>query len=50
MLQRLYGTAFFDQKDLDAYLTQVEEAKKRDHRVLGKQLDCSPSASWSAAA
>ncbi|MGL4551573.1 MAG: threonine--tRNA ligase [Gemmataceae bacterium] len=37
-LQRLYGTAFFSQKDLDAYLTQVEEAKKRDHRVLGKQL------------
>jgi len=38
MLQRLYGTAFFSQKELDAYLTQVEEAKKRDHRVLGKQL------------
>ena len=37
-LQRLYGTAFFDKKDLDAYLAQVEEAKKRDHRVLGKQL------------
>jgi threonyl-tRNA synthetase len=37
-LQRLYGTAFFNQKDLDAYLKQVEEAKKRDHRVLGKQL------------
>ncbi len=37
-LQRLYGTAFFSQKDLDAYLAQVEEAKKRDHRVLGKQL------------
>lgn len=37
-LQRLYGTAFFDQKSLDAYLHQVEEAKKRDHRVLGKQL------------
>ncbi len=37
-LQRLYGTAFFDQKALDAYLRQVEEAKKRDHRVLGKQL------------
>lgn len=36
-LQRLYGTAFFNQKDLDAYLTQVEEAKRRDHRVLGKQ-------------
>ncbi|MBO0696776.1 MAG: threonine--tRNA ligase [Zavarzinella sp.] len=37
-LQRLYATAFFNQKDLDAYLTQLEEAKKRDHRVLGKQL------------
>ena len=38
MLQRLYGTAFFDKKDLDAYLTQIEEAKKRDHRKLGKEL------------
>jgi threonyl-tRNA synthetase len=37
-LQRLYGTAFFNQKELDAYLRQIEEAKKRDHRVLGKQL------------
>jgi threonyl-tRNA synthetase len=37
-LQRLYGTAFFSQKDLDAHLAQVEEAKKRDHRTLGKQL------------
>jgi threonyl-tRNA synthetase len=37
-LQRLYGTAFFTQKDLDAYLKQIEEAKKRDHRTLGKQL------------
>jgi threonyl-tRNA synthetase len=37
-LQRLYGTAFFNQKDLDAYLHQLEEAKKRDHRLLGKQL------------
>jgi threonyl-tRNA synthetase len=39
MLQRIYGTAFFEQKDLDAYLHQLEEAKKRDHRVLGKELD-----------
>ncbi len=38
VLQRLYGTAFFDKKALDAYLKQLEEAKKRDHRVLGKQL------------
>jgi threonyl-tRNA synthetase len=37
-LQRLYATAFFSQKELDAYLRQIEEAKKRDHRVLGKQL------------
>ncbi len=37
-LQRLYGTAFFSQKDLDEYLQKLEEAKKRDHRVLGKQL------------
>ncbi len=38
-LQRLYGTAFFNQKDLDAYLEQIAEAKRRDHRVLGKQLE-----------
>ncbi len=38
MLQRVYGTAFFDKKDLDAYLAQIEEAKKRDHRRLGKEL------------
>jgi len=36
-LQRLYGTAFFDKKELAAYLEQIEEAKRRDHRVLGKQ-------------
>jgi len=36
--QRVYGTAFFSQKDLDAYLEQLEEAKQRDHRVLGKKL------------
>jgi threonyl-tRNA synthetase len=39
MLQRIYGTAFRDQKELDAYLTQLEEAEKRDHRKLGKQLE-----------
>ena len=38
MLQRLYGTAFFDKKALKKYLTQLEEAKKRDHRRLGKEL------------
>ena len=36
-LQRLYGTAFFDKKELKAYLDRIEEAKRRDHRVLGKQ-------------
>lgn len=39
MLQRIYATAFFSQKELDAYLTQLEEAQKRDHRKLGTQLD-----------
>ena len=38
-LQRIYGTAFFSQKDLDDYLKQLEEAKKRDHRKLGKELE-----------
>jgi threonyl-tRNA synthetase len=38
-LQRIYGTSFFSKKELDEYLHKVEEAKKRDHRVLGKQLD-----------
>ena len=38
-LQRIYGTSFFTQDDLDLYLAKLEEAKKRDHRVLGKQLD-----------
>ncbi len=39
MLQRVYGTAWRTQKELDDHLTRLEEAKKRDHRVLGKQLD-----------
>jgi len=38
-LQRIYGTSFYSKKDLDAYLNSLEEAKKRDHRVLGQQLD-----------
>ncbi len=38
-LQRLYGTAFFDKQELEAHLQRVEEAKRRDHRVLGKQLE-----------
>src|SRR5207249_71381 len=39
MLQRIYGTAWFKKEDLEGYLRRLEEAKKRDHRVLGKQLD-----------
>jgi threonyl-tRNA synthetase len=39
MLQRIYGTAFPTQAELDAYLTQLEEAERRDHRRLGKELD-----------
>src|ERR1035438_3083504 len=38
-LQRIYGTAFFSQKELDEHLARIEEAKKRDHRKLGKELD-----------
>ena len=39
MLQRIYGVAFLSQKELDAYIKQQEEAARRDHRKLGKQLD-----------
>lgn len=39
MLQRIYGTAFVDKKELEAYLNRLEEAKRRDHRKLGKELD-----------
>jgi threonyl-tRNA synthetase len=39
MLQRIYGTAWASQKDLDAYLKKLEEARQRDHRRLGQQLD-----------
>ena len=38
-LQRIYGTSFFSKKDLDEHLHRLEEAKKRDHRKLGKELD-----------
>jgi threonyl-tRNA synthetase len=38
-LQRIYGTAFFTKKELDEYLQRLEEAKKRDHRKLGQELD-----------
>ena len=39
MLQRIYGTAWKNQKDLDNYLNFLKEAEKRDHRVLGKQMN-----------
>ncbi len=39
MMQRVYGTAFLSQEDLDAHLRMLEEAKRRDHRVLGRELD-----------
>ena len=39
MLQRIYGTAWADKKSLQAYLTRIEEAEKRDHRRLGRELD-----------
>ena len=39
MLQRIYGTAFNNKQELNTYLKQIEEAKKRDHRKLGKELD-----------
>jgi threonyl-tRNA synthetase len=39
MLQRIYGTAFFKEKELKEHLERLEEAKKRDHRVLGRELD-----------
>lgn len=39
MLQRIYGTAFTDKKELEAYLNRLEEAKRRDHRKLGRELD-----------
>jgi threonyl-tRNA synthetase len=39
MLQRIYGTSFFAQEELESYLSRLEDIKKRDHRILGKQLD-----------
>lgn len=39
MLQRIYGTAFYEKADLEAHLKQIEEAEKRDHRKLGTELD-----------
>ena len=39
MLTRIYGTAFAKQEELEAYLKQLEEAEKRDHRRLGREMD-----------
>jgi threonyl-tRNA synthetase len=50
MLQRIYGTAFFKKDELDAHLFQIEEAKKRDHRRLGRELDLFMHHPWSPGA
>src|SRR5882762_9150328 len=49
-MQRLYGTAFFSDKDLKAHLTQIEEAKKRDHRKVGRELGLFTFHPWSPGA
>src|SRR5690349_15469736 len=49
-MQRVYGTAFFSDKDLKAYLTQIEEAKKRDHRKLGRELGLFTFHAWAPGA
>ncbi len=49
-MQRIYGTAFFSDKDLKAYLTQIEEAKKRDHRKLGRELGLFTFHQWAPGA
>ena len=49
-MQRVYGTAFFNEKDLKAYLTQIEEAKKRDHRKLGRELGLFTFHQWAPGA
>jgi threonyl-tRNA synthetase len=49
-MQRIYGTAFFSDKDLKAYLTQIAEAKKRDHRKLGKELGLFTFHQWAPGA
>jgi threonyl-tRNA synthetase len=49
-MQRVYGTAFFSEKDLKAYLTQIEEAKKRDHRKLGRELGLFTFHQWAPGA
>jgi threonyl-tRNA synthetase len=49
-MQRVYGTAFASEKDLKTYLTQIEEAKKRDHRKLGKELGLFTFHQWAPGA
>ena len=49
-MQRIYGTAFLSEKDLQAYLTQIEEAKKRDHRKLGRDLGLFTFHQWAPGA
>src|SRR5262245_29581709 len=49
-MQRIYGTAFFSDKDLKTYLTQIEEAKKRDHRKLGRDLELFTFHPWAPGA
>jgi threonyl-tRNA synthetase len=49
-MQRVYGTAFLAEKDLKAYLTQIEEAKKRDHRKLGRELGLFMFHAWAPGA
>jgi len=49
-MQRVYGTAFLSEKDLKAYLTQIEEAKKRDHRKLGRELGLFTFHQWAPGA
>ena len=49
-MQRIYGTAFFSDKDLKAHLTQIEEAKKRDHRKLGRELGLFTFHQWAPGA
>ena len=50
MLQRIYGTAWFKKDELDAYLYRIEEAKKRDHRRLGRELDLFMFHQWAPGA
>ena len=49
-MQRVYGTAFFSDKELQAYLTRIEEAKKRDHRKIGRELGLFLFHPWAAGA